>query len=411
MFYGLIGEKLGHSYSKKIHESFGKYDYELIELDKKSFADFMEARNFTGINVTIPYKRDVLPFCETLTPIAKAIGSVNTMYFQDGKLIGDNTDYFGFNYMRHRSGISLKDKKVLILGAGGSSLMVVKAAKDLEAKELIVASRTGLNAMISLQQTIEHADSQIIINATPVGMYPYNGESLVSLKDFPLCEGVIDLIYNPLLTHLLYEAKSLKIPYSNGLSMLVAQAYKAFELFTGTNLETEMMEDTIFLLQKEINNIILTGMPGCGKTTLGLLLAEKLKRPFVDIDDLIEKRIGMAIPLFFEASGEEEFRKIESQVAKEVGKYQGHVISTGGGIVLNPLNMEALSQNGTVLFLDRPLENLASSGRPLSKSLDSLRIMASQRIPLYKRYSDYIINVLDNPYENINFILKVLGGK
>jgi len=411
MFYGLIGEKLGHSYSKKIHESFGKYDYELIELDKKSFADFMEARNFTGINVTIPYKRDVLPFCETLTPIAKAIGSVNTMYFQDGKLIGDNTDYFGFNYMRHRSGISLKDKKVLILGAGGSSLMVVKAAKDLEAKELIVASRTGLNAMISLQQTIEHADSQIIINATPVGMYPYNGESLVSLKDFPLCEGVIDLIYNPLLTHLLYEAKSLKIPYSNGLSMLVAQAYKAFELFTGTNLETEMMEDTIFLLEKEINNIILTGMPGCGKTTLGLLLAEKLKRPFVDIDDLIEKRIGMAIPLFFEASGEEEFRKIESQVAKEVGKYQGHVISTGGGIVLNPLNMEALSQNGTVLFLDRPLENLASSGRPLSKSLDSLRIMASQRIPLYKRYSDYIINVLDNPYENINFILKVLGGK
>src|SRR5665648_561955 len=392
MFYGLIGEKLGHSYSKKIHESFGKYDYELIELDKKSFADFMEARNFTGINVTIPYKRDVLPFCETLTPIAKTIGSVNTMYFQDGKLIGDNTDYFGFNYMRHRSGISLKDKKVLILGAGGSSLMVVKAAKDLEAKELIVASRTG-------------------INATPVGMYPYNGESLVSLKDFPLCEGVIDLIYNPLLTHLLYEAKSLKIPYSNGLSMLVAQAYKAFELFTGTNLETEMMEDTIFLLQKEINNIILTGMPGCGKTTLGLLLAEKLKRPFVDIDDLIEKRIGMAIPLFFEASGEEEFRKIESQVAKEVGKYQGHVISTGGGIVLNPLNMEALSQNGTVLFLDRPLENLASAGRPLSKSLDSLRIMASQRIPLYKRYSDYIINVLDNPYENINFILKVLGGK
>src|SRR5665648_403428 len=392
MFYGLIGEKLGHSYSKKIHESFGKYDYELIELDKKSFADFMEARNFTGINVTIPYKRDVLPFCETLTPIAKTIGSVNTMYFQDGKLIGDNTDYFGFNYMRHRSGISLKDKKVLILGAGGSSLMVVKAAKDLEAKELIVASRTGLNA-------------------TPFCIYPYNVESLVSLKYFPLCEGVIDLIYNPLLTHLLYEAKSLKIPYSNGLSMLVAQAYKAFELFTGTNLETEMMEDTIFLLEKEINNIILTGMPGCGKTTLGLLLAEKLKRPFVDIDDLIEKRIGMAIPLFFEASGEEELRKIESQVAKEVGKYQGHVISTGGGIVLNPLNMEALSQNGTVLFLDRPLENLASAGRPLSKSLDSLRIMSSQRIPLYKRYSDYIINVLDNPYENINFILKVLGGK
>lgn len=411
MLYGLIGEKLGHSYSKKIHESFGKYDYALIELGKNSFIAFMEARNFTGINVTIPYKREVIPFCDALTPIAKAIGSVNTMYFRDGKLVGDNTDYYGFNYMLHQSAISLKAKKVLILGAGGSSLMVVKATKDLEAKELIVASRTGLDATISLRQTIEHADSQIIINATPVGMYPQNGESLVSLKDFPLCEGVIDLIYNPLLTHFLYEAKSLKIPFSNGLSMLVAQAYKAFELFTGTNLETDMIEGTIFLLEKEIKNIVLTGMPGCGKTTLGLLLAEKLKRPFVDTDDLIEKRIGMAIPLFFEASGEEEFRKIESEVTKEVGKYQGHVISTGGGIVLNPLNMEALSQNGTVLFLDRPLENLASAGRPLSKSLNSLRVMASQRIPLYKRHSDYIINVLDNPYENLNFILKVLGGK
>jgi len=411
MFYGLIGEKLGHSYSKKIHESFGKYDYDLLELDKKSFVDFMEARNFTGINVTIPYKREVIPFCDILTPTAKAIGSVNTMYFRDGKLIGDNTDYFGFNYMLHRSGIPLKDKKVLILGAGGSSLTVVKAAKDLEAKELIIASRTGLNAMISLPQTIEHADSQIIINATPVGMYPHNGESLVSLKDFPLCEGVIDLIYNPLLTHLLYESKSLKIPFSNGLSMLVAQAYKAFELFTGTDLETDIMEDTVFLLEKEIKNIVIIGMPGSGKTTLGMLLAEKLKCPFVDTDDLIEKRIGMAIPLFFEASGEEEFRIIESQVAKEVGKYQGHVISTGGGIVLNPSNMEALSQNGTVLFLDRPLENLVSAGRPLSKSLDSLRIMASQRIPLYKRYNNYIINVLENPYENINSILKVLGGK
>ncbi|MBK5245809.1 MAG: hypothetical protein JJE49_00895 [Peptostreptococcaceae bacterium] len=411
MLYGLIGEKLGHSYSKIIHESFGKYDYDLIELNKESFITFMAARDFTGINVTIPYKRDAIPFCDALTPVAKAIGSVNTMYFQNGKLIGDNTDYFGFNYMLQWSGISLKDKKVLILGAGGSSLMVVKAAKDLEAKEIIVASRTGLNAMISLPQTIEHTDSQIIINATPVGMYPLNGESLISLKDFPFCEGVIDLIYNPLLTHFLFEAKALKIPFSNGLPMLVAQAFKAFELFTGAILENNILEDTIFSLEKEIKNIVLTGMPGCGKTTLGLLLSEKLKCPFVDTDDLIEKQIGMPIPLFFEVSGEEEFRKIESQVAREVGKYQGHVISTGGGIILNPMNMEALSQNGTVLFLDRPLECLVSTGRPLSKSLDSLKKMASQRIPLYKRYSDYIINVFENPYESINYILKVLGGK
>ena len=411
MFYGLIGEKLGHSYSKKIHESFGKYDYDLIELDKESFIHFMEARDFTGINVTIPYKKKVIPFCDDLTPIAKAIGSVNTIYFQKGKLIGDNTDYFGFNYMLQRSGIVLKDKKVLILGAGGSSLTVVKAAKDLKAKEIIVASRTGLNGMISMKQISEHADSQIIINATPVGMYPHNGEFIVSLKDFPFCEGVIDLIYNPLLTHLLYEAKSLKIPFSNGLSMLVAQAVRSFELFTKTTLDNSIVEHTFFSLEKQVKNIVLTGMPGCGKTTLGLLLAEKLKFPFIDTDDLIEKQTGMAIPLFFESKGEEAFRKIESQIAKEVGKYQGHVISSGGGIVLNPLNMEALSQNSTVLFLDRPIENLLLEGRPLSKSLDSLRKMASRRIPLYKEYSDYIINVLDNPYENINYILKVLGGK
>ena len=411
MLYGLIGEKLGHSYSKIIHESFATYDYDLIELTKDSFMAFMSARDFAGINVTIPYKRDVIPFCDALTPVAKDIGSVNTIYFKDGKLIGDNTDYFGFIYMLQRTGITLKNKKVLILGAGGSSLMIVKAAKDLEAKEIIVTSRTGLGAMISLQQVGVHTDSQIIINATPVGMYPLNGESLISLQDFPLCEGVIDLIYNPLLTHLLFEAKTLKIPFSNGLSMLVAQAFKAFELFTGATLSKDILEDTIFSLEKKIKNIILTGMPGCGKTTLGLLLAEKLKCPFVDTDDLIEKRIGMSIPLFFEKVGEEEFRKIENQVAKEVGKYQGYVISTGGGMVLNPLNMEALSQNGTVLFIERPIEDLVSEGRPLSKSLDSLRIMAFQRIPLYKRYSDYIINVLDNPYESIQYILKVLGGK
>lgn len=411
MSYGLIGEKLGHSYSKKIHESFGKYDYDLIELDKENFASFMEARDFTGVNVTIPYKRAVIPFCDSLTPIAKSIGSVNTMYFQDGKLIGDNTDYFGFHYMLQRSGVSLKDKKVLILGAGGSSLMVVKAAKDLKAKEIVVASRSGLNEIISLNQTKEHTDSQIIINATPAGMYPLNGEFLISLKDFPLCEGVIDLIYNPLLTHLLYEAKSLKIAGSNGLPMLVAQAYKSFELFTGINLNTGVLEDTILTLEKQVKNIVLTGMPGCGKTTLGLLLAKKLKFPFIDTDDLIEKQMGMSIPLIFETLGETEFRKIESQVAKEVGKYQGHVISTGGGMVLNPLNMESLSQNGTVLFLNRPLEALALKGRPLSKSMDSLREMTTKRIPLYKKYSDYIIDVLENPYETINFILKVLGGK
>ena len=411
MSYGLIGEKLSHSYSKKIHESFGKYNYDLIELDKINFAAFMEARQFSGINVTIPYKKAVIPFCDTLTPIAKDIGSVNTIYFQGGKLIGDNTDYFGFQYMLNRSGISLENKKVLIIGAGGSSLTAIKAANDLKAKEIIIASRNGLNATVTMEQINKHFDSQIIINTTPVGMYPFNGESLIFLKDFPLCEGVVDLIYNPLLTHLLQEAKSLRIPFSNGLSMLVAQAFKAFELFSETSLENGILERTIFSLEKEIKNIVLIGMPGCGKTTLGKLLAKKLKRPFIDSDDLIEKKIGMTIPLFFEISGEEEFRKVENIIAEEVGKNSGQVISTGGGIILNPLNIDALSQNGTILFLDRPLENLAVHGRPLSKSLDALNEMSSQRRSLYKKYSDYIIDISENPYKNVNVILKVLGGK
>jgi shikimate dehydrogenase len=411
MSYGLIGEKLSHSYSKKIHESFGKYKYDLIELDKDNFASFMEARQFSGINVTIPYKIAVMPFCDALTPVAEEIGSVNTIYFQDERLVGDNTDYFGFIYMLTRSGISMKNKKVLIIGAGGSSLMINKAAKDSGAKEIIVASRSGLNANILLEKLNEHLDAQIIINATPVGMYPSNGESLVSLKEFTLCEGVLDLIYNPLLTKLLQEAKSLGIPFSNGLPMLVAQAFKAYELFTDTILDSAIIENTVSSLEQEIKNIVLIGMPGSGKTTLGKLLAKKLNRPFIDIDDLIEKQIGMSIPLFFETSGEQEFRRIECLIAEDVGKNRGHVISTGGGIILNSLNMKVLSQNGILIFLNRPLEALSLKDRPLSKSLESLYEMSSQRRPLYKKYSDYIIDISEDPYENINDILRILGGK
>jgi len=410
MRYGLIGEKLGHSYSKNIHEKFGAYTYDLIEIDANILPSFIAAREFTGLNVTIPHKKAVLPLCDNLTPAAAAIGSVNTLYFKEGRLIGDNTDYFGFIHMVKRAGICLKGKKVLILGAGGSALTVIEASKNLGARSIITSSRTGFNADTDFSHLNEHFDAEIIVNATPIGMFPQGGQSLVSLKDFPLCVGVIDLIYNPLVTHLLFQARALGIPHTGGLSMLVAQAAKAFELFTGISISTPQIEDILTDLEKEISNIILIGMPGCGKTTIGKLLADCLNRPFADTDQMTEQMAGMKIPQIFNTLGESEFRKLESQAANEIGKSKGFVISTGGGIVMNPLNMKALSQNGIVLFLNRPLESLAREGRPLSTSKAALEIIRDERIPLYKKYSDYIINVTDRPDEIIATILKLLGG-
>lgn len=409
MRYGLVGEKLEHSYSKFIHESFGFYKYELFELDEDSFDSFFQKRDFLGLNITIPYKKKVLSYCDELTPIASAIGAVNTVYFRDGKLIGDNTDYFGFIHMLRQAHIDPQDKKILVLGAGGASLMVDQACRDLEAREVVVASRSGVRA-VPFNQLHHHQDSQIIINATPVGMYPNNGYSIVTLKDYPKCEAVVDLIYNPLMTKLLMEAKERSLTHVNGLSMLVAQAAKACELFTQSEMSDEEMESALGQVEKRIQNIVLIGMPGCGKTTIGALLSKTLDKDFVDTDSLIEEETGMSIPAIFEQLGESEFRKIESKVAERVGKGKGQVISTGGGIVLNPQNMEYLSQNGEILFLDRPLKFLAQDGRPLSRSVEAIEKMAQERMNLYRDYSDYIISMKEDPQTNIGHILEILGG-
>lgn len=411
MTYGLIGEKLGHSYSKNIHERLGKYEYNLIELTKEDFPLFMERRGFEGLNVTIPYKKAVIPYCDELTSPAAEIGSVNTLYFRDGKLIGDNTDYYGFCQLVKRSGIPIAGKKVLILGAGGASLTVQKACKDLQAKQVLVAARSDGHAGLLLSDVTKQTDTQIIINATPVGMYPLNDDAVISLRDFPQCEGVIDLIYNPLLPRLLYEAKHLGIPYANGLFMLVAQAAKAFEVFTETILNDSVIEGITHSLESEIRNIVLIGMPGCGKTTAGKLLAQALNRPFIDTDLVVEKNMRLTIPEIFDVFGESAFRRMETKVAQETGKGHGQVIATGGGIVLNPVNMAYLSQNGIVIFLDRPLEKLALEGRPLSKSFPALEELAFQRVPLYEAACDLMMNMRDDPNENVGTLLKVIGGK
>lgn len=409
MTYGLIGEKLGHSYSKLIHEMLGRYTYDLFSLNKDEFETFVSERHFDGLNITIPYKKAVIPMCDKVSSLAQEIGSVNTLYFADGKLCGTNTDYQGFLYAASAAGISFTDRKVLILGNGGTSLTVRKAVRDSGASEILITTRRGEDGCISYEDLQMHSDIQVIINTTPVGTYPNSGASLISLKDFPACEGVIDVIYNPFATDLLQQAKELDIPHTNGLPMLVAQATAAAEYFLGESGFQDENPRIIAALEKDIENIVLIGMPGCGKSTLGKKLAHRTGKTFVDMDAVIVEKAGMTIPEIFERYGEKHFRDIESEVAAELGKEKSQIIATGGGVILRPENMKALGQNGRVVFIQRPLENLATKGRPLSKDMDALKTMYEQRLPLYNKYSQLTMTVAGTVNESVNTMCTLLG--
>lgn len=390
MIYGLIGEKLGHSYSKLIHESLGKYEYNLFSLDKDAFRQFITERNYNGLNITIPYKKAVIPYCDQVSDLAREIGAVNTLYFRDGKLCGTNTDYQGFLYAAETAGISFENKKVLILGNGGTSLMARKAAADRGARQILITSRRGEEGCISYEDLVKHPDIEIIVNTTPVGTYPNNGAGLLTLSDFPSCCGVIDVIYNPFATDLLQQAQEAGIPHTNGLPMLVAQATAAAEYFLDTEGFQKENQRIISALRRDIENIVLIGMPGCGKTTLGRLIAQSLGKTFVDMDQAIEEYAGKTIPDIFKESGETSFRDLETEIARRLGKEKSQVIATGGGVILRPENMKALSQNGRVVFVQRPLETLAMDGRPLSKDLNTLKSMYETRLPLYNKYSQLV---------------------
>lgn len=412
MTYGLIGEKLGHSYSKVIHESLGKYQYELLSLSKEQLETFMTERKFSGLNVTIPYKKAVIPFCDEISPLAREIGAVNTLYFQNGKLCGTNTDYQGFLYAADTANISFEDKKVVILGNGGTSLMARKAAADRGARQILITSRRGETDCISYEELAkEHRDTQIIVNTTPVGTYPNNGGCLIDLSDFPDCCGVIDVIYNPFATALLQQAQELEIPHTNGLPMLVAQATAAAEYFlseTGFQKENQRI---LGELRREIENIILIGMPGCGKSSLGKAIAENLGKTFVDMDQYIEEAAGKSIPDIFAKSGQEHFRQLEAEAAAILGKEKSQVIATGGGVVLRPENMKALSQNGRIIFIKRPLEELATDGRPLSKNLDTLKSMYEIRLPLYNKYSQMQFDSIPGIENCADKLLSLIRGE
>lgn len=436
MKYGLLGENLSHSYSKIIHERLG-YEYELFSLKPSALDDFFKEGNFSGLNVTIPYKKTVMKYCDSLSELARRIGAVNTIYFDEGRLTGTNTDYAGFIYMCKKADINLEDKDVLILGSGGASAMACVAAKDMRAKKIFVATRSKIQSSsevddnkkikVSYDNLPENID--ILINTTPVGTYPDIDAKPVDLSYFDNLSGVIDLIYNPLKTALLMQADKLNIKNTGGLSMLVAQGTQASRLFRkdastlkkskipGNNpfektttenqknfsskgftcLKTSQEESSdinhriLKWLTREIKNIVLVGMPSCGKSSLGREISKKTLRKFVDTDVIIKETYGRDPEIIISEDGVETFRNMESRVIKEVAKEHSLVIATGGGGVLREENVSALKQNGDIYFINRKLSLLTSEGRPLSRGDGRIAKLFEERMPVYTRIADAVV--------------------
>ena len=384
MEYGLLGERLGHSFSPQIHRDLAGYDYQLLPTPPEAVEDLFARRAFQGLNVTIPYKRTVMPLCDEIDPRAAAIGAVNTVVNQNGRLTGYNTDIDGFLYMARRAGVDMAGKKVVILGSGGTSRTARAAAGELGAREIVTVSRHGED---NYQNLSRHADAQVLVNTTPVGMYPNWGQSPVSLESFPALEGVLDVVYNPLRTALLLQAEERGLPCSCGLPMLVAQAKRAAELFTGQNIDDSRAEAVLHGLRGQLTNIVLIGMPGCGKTTVGRALAGKLGRTFVDLDEEIVRRAGTSIPEIFAREGEAGFRERESALVREFGERTGLVVSTGGGVVTRRENYIPLKQNGLLLHLRRDPAALPTDGRPLSQATAPEELWR-RRAPLYAAFAD-----------------------
>ena len=398
---GLLGRHLGHSYSPHIHKMLGDYSYALFEVEPEDLEHFLKSNDFDGLNVTIPYKKTVIPYCSTLSPQAKALGAVNTIIRDsDGHLIGHNTDYFGFSSLLKLTGISVSGKKVLILGSGGASATCASVLQEENANAIII-SRSGENHYGNLHF---HKDASLIVNATPVGMYPQNGKTPIDLAQFPQLEGVIDLIYNPARTQLLLDAEARGIKAVNGLWMLVAQAKESAQWFTGREISDDTIPEIYNALTKEMENVVLIGMPGCGKSTIGTQLAQRCDRKFIDTDTMIVERASKSIPEIFAEIGESGFRSLETEVLSQVCKESNLIIATGGGCVTRPENYPILHQNGQIVWIQRDISTLPTEGRPLSQ-LQRLEEMYQFRMPLYKSFADVVIENNTSAEDAVNQII------
>ena len=401
---GLLGRKLGHSYSPQIHALLGTYSYRLIELEPEAVGPFLKAGAFTGLNVTIPYKKTVIPYLDFLSPEAKRLGAVNTILRREGKLIGHNTDYFGFRYLVEKSGLHVAGKKALVLGSGGASNTASAVLEELGA-QVVVISRTGENNYRNLSR---HADAAVIVNATPVGMYPNTGVSPLDLGQFANLEGVLDAIYNPARTQILLDAERRGLTAVNGLWMLVAQAKESAQWFTGKPISDDVIAPIHRALRQQMENILLVGMPGCGKTTVGQQLAQELGKKFVDADQALEETTGRKITDILPSQGEAAFRALETQTLADLGKQSGLVSATGGGCVTRKENYPLLHQNGVIFWLRRDTDRLPREGRPISLSRD-LKELEMEREPLYRAFADHIIDNNGPVEDTVRRILEVMG--
>lgn len=408
MEYGCIGKKLAHSFSKEIHSLLADYKYELKELTEEELDAFMRRHDFKAINVTIPYKEKVIPYLYSISPEALRIGAVNTIVNDNGRLYGYNTDFAGMKKLIEKQNISLDSKKVLILGTGGTSRTAYAVAESMGASFAVKVSRSKGNGAVTYREAYsEMSDADVIINTTPVGMYPDNFSSPIDLSAFCNLSGVIDAVYNPIRSKLVSDAKKMGITASGGLYMLVAQAFYACEKFLGRKLDETLIDKIFKKILSEKENIVLIGMPGCGKTTIGKIIAEKTGKRFIDLDDKIEKDEGMKPSEIIGRFGEAVFREKEKKAAEEVSALTGCVIATGGGTVIDGENTARLKQNGRIIFINRDIKNIIpTKDRPLSDDYEKLAERYRERYPIYTSAADLRIEAGNDANENADKIIK-----
>ncbi len=403
----LIGKPLGHSYSKEIHALVADYDYDLVELDETEVAPYLKKRDFDGINVTIPYKQTVMPYLDEISDEAKRIGAVNTIVNRGGRLVGYNTDFAGMSALIKKNDICVNGKTALVLGTGGTSKTACEVLKSLGASQVLKVSRTPKNGAIDYDAAITTYDyAQIIVNTTPVGMYPHEDEQPIDLSNFKNLEGVVDAIYHPLCTNLVLQAKAAGVKVCGGLYMLVAQAVYASSLFRNVQADSSSIDRVYDEISRQKRNVVLIGMPSSGKSTVGAELAKACGMEFIDTDAEVERKAGVKIADIFADCGEAAFRKMESEEISRAARNTHSVIATGGGAVLNEKNVNALSRNGIIVFLDRSLDKLvATSDRPLSSDRKVLEELYAKRYPIYKKCADVCVNA-DGDVENVVSLIR-----